>query len=313
MKIIDFHCDTILKLMDDKDRLELRKNKFHIDIEKLREGSSMAQFFALYVDLQETENAFETCLEMADKFYTELGKNKNDIAIATNYKQLMKNYYKGKISAFLTIEEGGVLKGQIHNLRNVYRLGVRLITLTWNYPNEIGYPNFDEQYRDKGLTSFGEEVVTEMNRLGMLIDVSHLSDKGFYDVARLSTKPFIASHSNARAITNHSRNLTDDMIKIMANSGSVIGLNYADEFLTEAPNCRIEDMVRHIKHIVNIGGIDVMSLGSDFDGMTPCLEIDDFSDVVKLIDALEKSGFTQSEVEKICSKNALRIIKEVFK
>lgn len=313
MQVIDFHCDTILRLMKDKDRMELRKNEFHIDIEKLKKGNSMAQFFALYVDLDEDADPFETCLEMADKYYIELGKNKTDIAIATNYNQLMENYNCGKISAFLTIEEGGVLKGKLHNLRNLYRLGVRLITLTWNYPNEIGYPNFEKQYREKGLTSFGKEAIYEMNKLGMLIDVSHLSDKGFYDVAELSSKPFIASHSNARSVTNHSRNLTDDMIKILANKGGVTGLNYAKEFLSEAPSCSIEDMVCHIKHIINIGGIDVIALGSDFDGMTPSFEIDDFSDVVKLIDALKKSGLAQSEIEKICYKNALRIIKEVIK
>jgi membrane dipeptidase len=299
--------------MEDKDNLELRKNRFHIDIEKLRKGNSMAQFFALYVDLQEAENPFETCLDMADKFYIELEKNKNNIGIAANYNQLIENHNQGRISAFLTIEEGGVLKGKISNLRNLHRLGVRLITLTWNFINEIGYPNFEEKYREKGLTSFGKEVVDEMNNLGMLIDVSHLSDEGFYDVARFSSSPFIASHSNARSMTNHSRNLTDDMIKLLANKGGVMGLNFADEFLSDSPNCSIEDMIRHIKHIINVGGIDVIALGSDFDGMTPSLEIEDFSDVVKLIQALEKNGFKQSEIEKICYKNALRIIREVIK
>lgn len=311
MKVIDFHCDTILKLMEDKDKLELKKNRFHIDIEKLKKGNSMSQFFALYVDLAREGDPLEICLEMADKFYIELEKNKREMEIATNYNQLMENYNKGRISAFLTIEEGGVLKGKLHNLRNLYRLGVRLITLTWNYPNEIGYPNCEKQYMEKGLTAFGEEVVYEMNKLGMLIDVSHLSDKGFYDVAKLSSKPFIASHSNARSVTNHSRNLTDDMIKILANKGGVTGLNYAKYFLSEVSSCSIDDMVRHVKHIINIGGIDVMSLGSDFDGMTPSTEIEDFCDVLKLIDALKKSGLTESEIEKICYKNALRIIKEV--
>lgn len=313
MNIVDFHCDTILKLMDDKDNLNLRRNKFHIDIEKLKNGNSMAQFFALYVDLKEADNPFEICLEMADKLYIELEKNKDDIVIATNYDELIENNKEGKITAFLTIEEGGVLKGKIDNLRNLYRLGVRLITLTWNYPNEIGYPNIEEKYRDKGLTSFGKDVVEEMNRLGMLIDVSHLSDKGFYDVAKLSSKPFIASHSNSRFVTNHPRNLTDEMIEILANKGGVMGLNYGKEFLSNDPNCSIEDMVSHIKHIINTGGIDVIALGSDFDGMTPSAQINDFTDVLKLIHALGKSGFKQSEIEKICYKNALRIISEVVK
>ena len=115
-------------------------------------------------------------------------------------------------------------------MRNFYRVGVRAITLTWNEVNDIGYPNFHKEYRYKGLTSFGKEVIYEMNRLGMLIDVSHLSDEGFYDVSRSSSKPFIASHSNSRAVKEHLRNLTDDMIKVLSNSGGVMGICFERDF-----------------------------------------------------------------------------------
>jgi len=224
-------------------------------------------------------------------------KLSNDIALARNYNEMMENRKNGKISAFLTVEEGGVIKGQMHNLRNLYRLGVRLVTLTWNFPNEIGYPNAEDQY---------------MNRLGMLIDVSHLSDGGFYDVAKLSSKPFVASHSNARSITSHRRNLTDDMIKILADKGGVTGINFAKDFLGEAPLSTVCDMVKHIEHIRRVGGIEVIALGTDFDGISPQLEIENIGQIEKLICGLKKNKFSDDDIEKIFYKNALRVIKEVL-
>ena len=312
MRLIDLHCDTIMKLMEDRDRLELRKNDFSVDIEKLRKGNSLAQFFALYIDLENDGDPLERCLAMADKFYLELEKNRNDMALALNYDDIIKNDREGKISALLTIEEGAALKGQLHNLRIFHKLGIRLITLTWNFPNEIGYPNYGGEHESKGLTDFGQEVVSEMNRLGMLIDVSHLSDGGFYDVARLSSKPFVASHSNARVAKNHPRNLTDDMIRVLAEKGGVTGINFAGSFLGVDKRSRVSDMVRHIQHIKNVGGIDVLALGSDYDGITPNLEMENYGEVEKLISALKKSSFSEDEIEKILFKNALRVIKEVL-
>lgn len=312
MRSIDMHCDTILRLMDDKENLELYENHLSIDIKKLKKGNSLAQFFAMWIDLKKSVDPLETCLEMIDKFYIEIEKNSDNICLATNYRDIIKNDNEGKISAVLAIEEGGAIKGQMHNLRNFYRIGVRAITLTWNTANEIGYPNIKKNYRDRGLTSFGEEIVYEMNKLGMLIDVSHLSDKGFYDVVRLSSKPFIASHSNSRIIKEHSRNLTDDMIKLLSESGGTTGICFERDFLGESENARIEDIIRHIKHIRNIGGIDVIALGSDYDGSHPNCEINNIGEIEKLIFALKDNKFSEDEIDKIFYKNALRVIKDVL-
>ncbi|VBB06630.1 metal-dependent hydrolase [Lucifera butyrica] len=313
MPIIDLHCDTVLLLMADKNTLQLRQNDFCVDVEKLKQASSMAQFFALFVDLQKTDNALETCLEMADTFYAQLEKNQDALRWAGNYRDLLENKRQNKISAFLTIEEGGVLRGQLHHLRNFYHLGVRLITLTWNYPNEIGYPNKEAQYRSRGLTPFGKEVVREMNRLGMLIDVSHLSDQGFYDVAALSTQPFVASHSNARTVQDHPRNLTDDMIRVLAEKGGVMGINFERTFLGNSEISRVEDMVRHIKHIRQVGGIDVIALGTDFDGIEPVCEVSHIGEIGKLEQGLRSAGFAESDIEKICHNNAERVIRNVLR
>lgn len=312
MRPIDMHCDTILRLMDEKENIGLYENDLSIDIKKLKKGNSLAQFFAMWVDLEKEINPLERCLEMIDKFYIEIEKNSNDISLATNYGDIIKNDTEGKISAVLTIEEGGTIKGEMNNLRNFYRLGVRAITLTWNAVNEIGYPNIKEEYRNKGLTKFGEEVVYEMNKLGMLIDVSHLSDKGFYDVVRLSSKPFIASHSNSRAMKENSRNLTDDMIRVLSESGGTMGICFERDFLGESEYAKIEDMIRHIKHIRNIGGIDVIALGSDYDGSHPNCEINNIGEIEKLIIALKDNKFRDDEIDKIFYKNALRVIKDVL-
>jgi membrane dipeptidase len=143
---------------------------------------------------------------MANKFFDELNNNKDKIALARNYEEILLNTKQNKISAMLSIEEGGALNGSIENLYKVYEKGVRLITLTWNYENELGYSHSQKGCKINKLKPFGLEVVQHMNELGMLIDVSHLNDGGFYNIAEISKKPFIASHSNARSIKNVSRN-----------------------------------------------------------------------------------------------------------
>lgn len=312
MNIIDLHCDTISCLVETGQCTNLHRNNFSVDINKLQTGQAIAQFFALYVNKAEHSDPFEYCLLMLDRFYQELAENAAAIQFAGNSQELQDAMHQQKIAAFLTIEEGGVLKGKIEYLRIMYRLGVRLLTLTWNYPNEIGFPSCSEAYFQCGLTDFGQEVVQEMNRLGMIIDVSHLSDQGFYDVARLSAKPFTASHSNARTITGHSRNLTDDMIKTLANKGGIMGLNFANLFLGTSPTSRIADMVSHLNHIRKIGGTDVLSMGTDFDGIEPNLEIESISEIGKLAAALENASWSTEDIEKLFYKNALRFIQDVL-
>lgn len=313
--LIDLHCDTILECHLSRGGRVLESNNLCVDIGKLKKADSLAQVFALYVDMKREENPMQNCLDMLDLFYNELDKNKDAIGFAASYEDIQRNKKAGKLSAMLSIEEGAALNGSIANLRNFYRLGVRLITLLWNFPNQLGYPNFQFQYKDKGLTEFGMEVVAEMNRLGMIIDVSHLSDGGFYDVARLSAKPFVASHSNSRECTMNPRNLTDDMIRLLAEKGGVMGLNIESFFLCQGEPTMvstIEDMVRHLKHIRNVGGIDVMAIGTDFDGTMHTSELANIGEIGRLEDALENEGFTEDEIEKIMYKNALRVIKEVL-
>lgn len=325
------HCDTIMKLCIDRNKgieSNLRNNDFHISIEKMNKGDYLAQCFAMFVPFN-VENPFETCIQMIDRYYEEMDKNKDLILPAYSYDDIIKNKEKGKMSGILTIEEGGVTKCNLSYLRTFYRLGVRMITLTWNFVNGVGYPNFirpnDGSRPDfknpntkDGLTEYGISMIKEMNKLGIIIDVSHLSDAGFYDVLKYSTAPFVASHSNARSICNHCRNLTDDMIRKLSLRGGVMGINFAADFLNEVEEgkdnfSKIEYIVKHVKHIVKIGGIDCVGLGTDFDGIEKDLEIKDASFMPLLRNALLNEGFNEEEIDKIFYKNVLRVFKEVLK
>lgn len=332
MKIIDMHCDTIMALMNTTDNL--RKSNNMIDVEKLQKGNYMLQCFAMFVpykskDNNENYSPFEVCNKMIDRYYLELEQNKDLIMPAFTYEDIENNIKNNKMTALLTIEEGGVCLGNIEFLRNFYRLGVRMMTLTWNFKNEIASPNIDylnlnielikkEGFKPNttdGLTPFGIEVVKEMNRLGMVIDCSHLGDKGFYDVIKYSEKPIVCSHSCSRTICNHVRNMTDDMLFKLKDNGGVVGINYCHDFIKEdKTTATIDDIIKHIVYIKDLIGIDYIGLGSDFDGISNRdLELKDASMMPKLIDRLIEVGFTSDEIDKICYKNVLRVFKENFK
>ncbi len=328
MKMIDLHCDTLLRAVLDEtpDNVSfLRKNEAMVDLEKLKHSNSLSQFFALFIPTYRLDQIFNgkyTPYEFAKLLHKcyikELALNKDLMAHANNYDDIMKNAEDHKISSFLTIEDGGIIEGQMDRLDELYTMGIRLITLTWNHENCMGYPqSTDPIIMQSGLKKFGFETIERMNDLGMIIDVSHLSDAGFWDVIKHSKKPFTASHSNSRALTKHNRNMTDEMIIATANAGGVIGINFCPEFVydentSKNNESKVSDLIKHIKHIKNIGGIDVLALGSDFDGIRGELEIENAGQVDKLYQALERDGFTDYELEKIWFGNALRMIKDTL-
>jgi membrane dipeptidase len=324
MNIIDLHCDTIMALYQNKDMC-LKENNLQIDVNKLLKGNYMAQFFAMFLPFK-IKDIYETCLNMINLYKKEIKLNEEFIDFAYSYEDIINNIKNNKISAILSIEEGGVIEGSIDKLINLYNLGVRMICLNWNYVNGIGHPNYGKFNDDgipdfitpnnkDGLTPFGFEVIKKMNELGIIIDVSHLSDKGFWDCINNSTKPIIASHSNARSVCQHVRNLTDDMIIALHKNGGVMGMNYCAAFLSddeEAGKNTIKWVVNHIKHIRDLVGVDVIALGSDFDGIDPDIELSKASLMPQLIDELLKEGFTKDEINKITHENVLRVIKENF-
>ena len=249
---------------------------------------------------------------MADILHHEIKRHPEHIAFAGNFKDYQENRKRHLLSAFLTVEEGGILDGNLMRLDALYEKGIRILTLTWNYENCIGYPNIIPKYRQKGLKPFGLDVVSRMEELGMIIDVSHLSDGGFEDVFSHSKRTFIASHSNARQILNHPRNLTDEMIRKIAEKGGVIGLNFGGEFLQKTGRSTVEAMLPHIRHIQNVGGHEVLAIGTDFDGVEEDMEIRGCQDMPYLIQALERHGLSASEIGGICYENAEKFLKRYW-
>ncbi|ERJ12977.1 dipeptidase [Haloplasma contractile] len=311
MKVFDMHCDTLLRCLESNQTESLISNDFHVSFENMKRGHYLAQVFACFVDTGTTNSPYELCNKMIDQFYLDV-EGSDDVRFAGNYDDLMDNIKDNKLTAMLSIEEGAAIEGSLEKLKHFYNRGIRFITLTWNYENEIGYPNYKYEHQHKGLKPFGIETVEAMNDLGIIVDVSHLSDAGFYDVLKVSKKPFVATHSNSRSLHEHPRNLTDDMIKQLGNTGGVTGINYVAGFLGNHDLARAEDVVQQMKHIVDKGGIEVCSIGSDFDGCkTPELKLQDAAHVPYLLDLMSKE-FTDDEIDQITYKNIMRVIKETL-
>ncbi|MDO4267377.1 MAG: dipeptidase [Eubacteriales bacterium] len=331
MNVVDMHCDTIAELYRNHQaggNASILENNLHIDLKKMKKGDYLLQNFALFVHLGRTERPFDCAMEMADVFFTEMEAHKDKIGIVRKWSEIEENRAMDRMSAMLTLEEGGICQGEISLLRDFYRLGARMMTLTWNFQNELGWPNRTETVEGRtrflpdtehGLTEKGIAFLEEMERLGMIIDISHLNDAGIWDVFKYTKKPFVASHSNARTLASHPRNLTDKMIRALADRGGVAGINFCASFLRDHDENGMEpsysycrDMVAHMKHMKQVGGIGCIGLGSDFDGIGSTLEMGDCSGMQMLADEMSREGFKTGEIEAVFYKNVLRLYKELL-
>ena len=273
MLLVDAHCDTITALLETNQTLQASNTQ--VCLKKLKPFGQTVQFFAVWLNDELAANAYANTVAALNFFNGEVRKNARHIAIAYNYSDIHVNAAANKISALLTVEGGEALEGEVRNLHRLYAAGVRSMTLLWNRPNALGYPSAVPNA--KGLTAFGKMAVREMEALRMIVDVSHLSVCGFFDVAAQSTKPFIASHSNVRALCPHHRNLTDDQIITLRDAGGVMGLNMHPVFLRDSGRATGADVLRHIDHVLELAGDQCIGLGGDYDGIsaTP----DDMPDV----------------------------------
>lgn len=308
--MIDLHCDTIMKLIDYPSNGDLYRNTWKVDIEKLQKAHSKVQDFALFINLGDTNDPYGRYEAMRNLCTSQIHHYGEHIQHVLSYQDVESVYETGKIGALMSIEEGGVLGGDLDKLKQAYQDGVRLITLTWNYPNGLGEPHCGEQH--KKLTSKGVEFAEAMQDLGIIVDCSHLNDAGTEQLGDILDVPFVASHSNAREVTAHTRNLPDNLIKLIADKGGVIGLNFAQSFLGTSPISRIEDIVNHGLYLINKGGEDVVALGTDFDGIKPDTEIKDTSEMYRLYDAFKEAGLSVEQCEKLFWKNADRLLKEIL-
>lgn len=312
----DMHCDTITTLYDriQKGSNEtLRRNDIQIDFEKLEQSKYLLQNFAVFFDKEVlTQNLYQEAMQRITFFREEVERNRNCIRQVTTFDEILQNEKENRISALLTLEGGESLEGNVDNLAAFYEKGVRMITLTWNYDNELGHCHFDTE--GKGLTKLGFEVVERMEELHMIPDVSHGSDALFFDVCKVARKPFVASHSNARSVYNRTRNMSDEMIRTLAEHGGVMGMNFFSGFTSakarEDGMCYLEDILVHMKHVVNVGGIECLGLGSDFDGIPTEVEWKHAGNMDFVLEGMKKAGFSSAECDKICRENVLRLYKE---
>jgi len=323
MKIADMHGDTIFMLRNKRKEgipCELSKNDLHMDIEKMQTADYLLQNFALFVNMGDCENPYEEAVIEYKIFAEEMEKNKDQISQVFCYEDILKNQQNGKLSALLSLEEGEICLGKVEKLEEFYSYGARMLALTWNYDNSLCTANANKSPWKRnylgnrtGLTEKGIEFVERMEELGMIPDVSHMSDEGIEDLLQVAKKPFVASHSNARSLCNHPRNLTDDFLKRMGEKGCVIGTNFASAFLKESTNhSENEWIAEHILYMVNMAGIESVGFGTDFDGISCGLEMENCSNMQILAEILKKRGMSEEQIERIFYKNVLRLYKELL-
>lgn len=315
MFICDCHCDTLTELYNKN--ASLYENEQHFDIKRQIALGGGLQFCAIYVPTEvfRYQGGLRYTLCLLDKYNQEIKKlHENGIdVLQVRTAEDAGNVLKHKAATLLAIEEGGAIDGSLEALRCLYELGVRAMTLTWSNRNDIA-DGINEEATGSGLTLFGKQVVAEMNRLGMLVDVSHISTAGFWSVIETSTKPIIATHSNAKSLCLHPRNLNDEQIKALAQNGGLAGITFAGQFLEEDwRNACIESVYKHIDYMLNlIGNDDHIGFGSDFDGIShPPYNIQGVQDYKPLIEYLSKY-YSDETINKITHQNVINLLQKVL-
>lgn len=315
MFICDCHCDTLTELYNKN--ASLYENEQHFDIKRQIVLGGGLQFCAIYVPTEvfRYQGGLRYTLCLLDKYNQEIKKlHENGIdVLQVRTAEDAGNVLKHKAATLLAIEEGGAIDGSLEALRCLYELGVRAMTLTWSNRNDIA-DGINEEATGSGLTLFGKQVVAEMNRLGMLVDVSHISTAGFWSVIETSTKPIIATHSNAKSLCSHPRNLNDEQIKALAQNGGLAGITFAGQFLEEDwRNACIESVYKHIDYMLNlIGNDDHIGFGSDFDGIShPPYNIQGVQDYKPLIEYLSKY-YSDETINKITHQNVINLLQKVL-
>lgn len=311
--VIDGHCDSIGDFLEGRRTLRSRSEGGHWDLEKAREGRVILQFLAAYIESNfKPEKATLRGLELIHAAHRFVRENEEQVYLIRNQKDLQQLSSPEKVAILLSVEGGEVLSESFYMLDIIFDLGVRALGLTWNQRNAIA-DGVGEKTGSR-LTRFGVELIKRMNNLGMLVDVSHLNEAGFWHVMSITQQPILASHSCAYALCPHPRNLTDDQLRALAQNKGLVGVNFYPSFLTEDSEATLSDVVRHITYIAEIAGVETVGLGSDFDGIdrTP-VGIEDASKFEKLSEALLKAGFNSQEVELIMYKNFMRLLFSVIK
>ncbi|MBD5585435.1 MAG: hypothetical protein HDQ88_10165 [Clostridia bacterium] len=311
MRYIDLHCDTLTVCADKG--LQIVENDLQVSLEKLKKSCALAQCFAIFTNGKTARDDFEKYLS----FYRQSMPKLKHIAVPIeNFADFYECERTSKIGFILTVENLGFLGDDLDGIDRLKKEGVKMVSLVWNDENLLARPNLifkdglpQFSLRERcGLTPLGKEAVERLDANKIIVDISHLSDGGADDILADRKIPVVASHSNAQSVFDVSRNLSDDLIKKIAVTGGVIGVNFCKDFLGDDP---VESLTRHVKHIINVGGEDVIAFGSDFDGVPPYEEIPDCTRMQYILERLSGAGIAQRVLEKLARGNFLRVFKEV--
>ncbi|HEV8339635.1 MAG TPA: dipeptidase [bacterium] len=307
--VVDLHADTLLDLAAGSRALDGSTPGGHIDLPRLRRGGVDVQVFAAFVHPREAAEGRRRVRELIAAFDRAMERHAGQVVPVRTVAEIEAAQRAGKIAAVLAVENGGdAIGGDVDQVDQLYRAGVRMMGLTWNPANLLA--DGASESRHGGLTPLGRRVVDQMQRLGMVIDVSHLSAQAFWEVLAASRGPIAATHSDAAAVHQHRRNLTDAQLRALAARGGVVGVNFYPPFLGAAT---VDRVVAHIDHMVKVMGVDHVALGSDFDGITEVpAGLEDVSRLPALTGALLARGYRPEEVQKILGGNALRVFRQVW-
>lgn len=310
--VVDTHVDSLLAAVHGHRSLGDRSDSGHVDLPRLHEGGVDVQFFAHYIEPEyKPDRGLLRFMQIADVFYREMQCNSAHVGVVQSFADIQRFNDEGRIAAVMAVEGAEAMQGDLSVLRMLHRLGVRCIGLTWNQRNQLA-DGVGEMRTGGGLTTLGVKAVREMNRLGIIVDVSHLADPGFWDVAECTDAPFIATHSNARSVCDHPRNLTDEQIDALAECGGVMGMNFAPAFV-HPERATLDRMLDHIDHIVARVGPAHVGLGSDFDGIGDTPQgLEDVTCMPRITEGLLHRGYSQSDIAAILGGNFLRVFREVW-
>ncbi len=332
--VVDTHNDVTSPITDEGFDLGARdtSGKIQTDIPRMKEGGLGAEFFAIYVAAKYAKEggAARRAMDMIDGVYEQARRHPESLEMAFTSNDIRRIHKSGRVAALMGIEGGHAIEDSLSALRQFYRLGVRYMTLTHtntnNWADSAGGIGNPAEKRHGGLSDFGREVVREMNRMGMMVDISHVADETFQDVIETSQAPVIASHSSCRALTNVPRNMTDDMLRALAKNRGVVMINFYNGFInTEyakpgmpapakpADKATMEMLMQHFEHAIKVAGIDHVGIGSDFDGidgLSPA-GMEDVSKLPTITYELLKRGYSDADVKKVLGENLLRVMAEV--
>lgn len=302
MGFFDLHCDTLYRALQSNG--SIYENDYHLSIKRGNKLLPWIQCFAIFIPDKLRKNKALTLVKDAYKLLiNEIKDNQEQIYFCKTKDDIVKSKELKKCGVIFTIEGGGALGGNIENLDLFKNMGVKVITLTWNGRCEIG--DGIEVFNSKGITDFGRLAIKKMEELDIVVDISHASEKLFFDVAAIASKPIIATHSNSKTICKHKRNLTDEQFKIIKSLGGIVGLNFSNKFLNNDPqSSTIEDIILNAEYFLSLGGEKNICIGSDFDGTDMPKGISGIESIVDVAECFLKHNYKESLVNDILFQNA---------